>query len=70
MQRQITQEETRALIHQIRSEIPNIAIRTTMLVGFPENLKRILTILCDFVPEMQFERLTFAIFARRRYGSA
>ena len=35
MQRQITQAETRELIQQIRAKIPGIAIRTTMLVGFP-----------------------------------
>ncbi|HNM31565.1 MAG TPA: 30S ribosomal protein S12 methylthiotransferase RimO [Chitinophagales bacterium] len=57
MQRQITQEETRALIHQIRSEIPNIAIRTTMLVGFPGESEEDFNDLCDFVQEMQFERL-------------
>ncbi len=38
MQRQITQEETRELIQQIRNKIPDIAIRTTMLVGFPGEL--------------------------------
>ncbi len=35
MKRQITQAETRALIKVAREKVPDIAIRTTMLVGFP-----------------------------------
>lgn len=57
MQRQITQEETRELIQQIRSKIPDIAIRTTMLVGFPGETEEDFQDLCDFVKEMEFERL-------------
>ena len=57
MQRQITQEETKELIRQIRAKIPGIAIRTTMLVGFPGETEEEFQDLCDFVQEMQFERL-------------
>ncbi len=57
MQRQITQEETRELIQQIRSKIPDIAIRTTMLVGFPGETEEDFQDMCDFVSDMQFERL-------------
>lgn len=57
MQRQITQEETRALIAAIREKVPGIAIRTTMLVGFPGETEEDFRDLCDFVKEMQFERL-------------
>jgi ribosomal protein S12 methylthiotransferase len=57
MQRQITREETVELIQQIRSKIPEIAIRTTMLVGFPGETEKEFEELCDFVHEMQFERL-------------
>ncbi|MFN8297121.1 MAG: 30S ribosomal protein S12 methylthiotransferase RimO [Chitinophagales bacterium] len=57
MQRQITQEETRKLIQEIRTKIPDIAIRTTMLVGFPGETEEDFQDLCDFVKEMEFERL-------------
>lgn len=57
MQRQITQEETKELIRQIRAKIPGIAIRTTMLVGFPGETEEEFQDLCDFVQEMLFERL-------------
>ncbi|MFM9469867.1 radical SAM protein, partial [Streptomyces scabiei] len=35
MRRNITNAETIDLIKQIRAKVPDIAIRTTMLVGFP-----------------------------------
>ena len=57
MQRQITQEETRELIQQIRNKIPDIAIRTTMLVGFPGETEEDFQDMCDFVSDMKFERL-------------
>lgn len=57
MQRQITQAETRELIQQIRAKVPDIAIRTTMLVGFPGETEGDFQDMCDFVQEMEFERL-------------
>jgi ribosomal protein S12 methylthiotransferase len=57
MQRQITQAETRELIQQIRAKVPDIAIRTTMLVGFPGETEEDFQDMCDFVQEMEFERL-------------
>jgi len=57
MRRQITREETENLIRQARKKVPGIAIRTTMLVGFPGETEEDFQELCDFVREMQFERL-------------
>ncbi len=57
MRRQITQEETRELITIARQKVPNIAIRTTMLVGFPNETEAEFQDLCDFVADMKFERV-------------
>ena len=57
MRRQITQEETRELIAIARQKVPNIAIRTTMLVGFPNETEAEFQDLCDFVADMKFERV-------------
>lgn len=57
MKRQITQAETKALIHELRTNVPGIAIRTTMLVGFPGETDEEFQELCDFVEEMRFDRL-------------
>lgn len=57
MRRQITQEETRELIAIARQKVPDIAIRTTMLVGFPNETEAEFQDLCDFVADMKFERV-------------
>ena len=57
MRRQITREETEKLIRLAREKVPGIAIRTTMLVGFPGETEAEFRALCDFVETMQFERL-------------
>lgn len=57
MRRQVTREEQRQLILKIREKVPGIAIRTTMLVGFPGETEEDFEELCDFVREMKFERL-------------
>ena len=57
MKRQITLDQTRSLIQEIRQINPAIAIRTTFLVGFPGETDQDFDILCDFVREMQFERV-------------
>lgn len=57
MKRQITLEQTRSLIKDIRAKVPGIAIRTTFLVGFPGETEEDFRVLCDFVREMRFERL-------------
>ncbi len=57
MRRQITRAETEALISEIRRRAPGIAIRTTMLVGYPGETEEDFGELCDFVERMRFERL-------------
>jgi len=57
MRRQITRQETTELIKLARERAPGIAIRTTMLVGFPGETEEEFQELCDFVEEMEFERL-------------
>lgn len=57
MRRQITREETEALVKLAREKVPGIAIRTTMLVGFPGETEEEFEELCDHVRNMRFERL-------------
>ncbi|MEL7119097.1 MAG: 30S ribosomal protein S12 methylthiotransferase RimO [Bacteroidota bacterium] len=57
MRRQITQEETRELIKIAREKIPDLTLRTTMLVGFPGETEEEFQELCDFVEDMEFDRL-------------
>ncbi len=57
MRRQITKKETKDLINYARERVPGIAIRTTLLVGFPGETEEEFQDLCDFVEEMRFERV-------------
>ncbi len=57
MKRNITKAETIDLIKRIRSEVPGIHLRTTLLVGHPGETIQDFEELKDFVREMRFERL-------------
>ena len=57
MHRRISEKEIRKLIDDIRKTIPSIALRTTLLVGFPGESKKIYRQLASFVQEVQFDRL-------------
>lgn len=57
MKRQITQQETRELIEYARKTVPDIAIRTTLIVGFPGETEEEFSDLCEFVQDMKFDRL-------------
>lgn len=57
MRRNITNAETRELIHKIRERVPSIAIRTTMLVGFPNETENDFDSLKSFISDMRFDRL-------------
>jgi len=45
------------LLERIRATIPGVAIRTSMIVGFPGETEADFEILCDFVKATQFDRL-------------
>jgi ribosomal protein S12 methylthiotransferase len=57
MRRGITREKTEELVHEIRSKIPDIAIRTTLIAGYPGETEEDFQEMYDFVERMAFERL-------------
>jgi len=57
MRRNITKDETVALINRIRQEVPGIHLRTTMLLGHPGETESDVEELKEFIREMKFERL-------------
>lgn len=57
MRRGITRRKTEELLHQIRTEVPEIALRTTLLVGHPGETEDDFNQLCEFVEEFRFQRL-------------
>ncbi|RKP55526.1 30S ribosomal protein S12 methylthiotransferase RimO [Cohnella endophytica] len=57
MRRPGRQRDVRELVGKIRARIPDVALRTSMIVGFPGETEEDFERLCDFVREMKFDRL-------------
>ncbi len=57
MQRHVNREETYALIERIRKEVPGIALRTTLMVGFPGEGDAEFEELKEFVRWARFDRM-------------
>lgn len=57
MHRRITKAETYKLIEKIRAEVPGIHLRTTMLVGHPDETEQDFEEMKEFVRKARFERL-------------
>jgi len=57
MRRGITKKSLINLLNTLRKEIPGIAIRTTLLTGYPSESEKDFIELLDFVKEFGFDRL-------------
>ncbi len=57
MRRGIDREKTEALVNEIRAKVPGIAIRTTLIAGYPGETEADFQEMYDFVERMRFERL-------------
>lgn len=57
MRRGITREKTEALVQTIREKVPGIAIRTTLIAGYPGETEADFEEMRDFVERMRFDRL-------------
>ncbi|MBL7784400.1 MAG: 30S ribosomal protein S12 methylthiotransferase RimO [Chitinophagales bacterium] len=70
MRRQITQQQTYDLVDTIRKKVPNMALRTTMLVGFPGETEQDIEALADFVRYARFDRLGIFQYSHEENTSA
>ena len=57
MQRGHSREQTIQLLQKIRQEIPDVALRTTIIVGFPGETQQEFDELLDFISIYKFDRL-------------
>jgi len=57
MKRGTTQEKTTKLLKKFREAVPEMAIRTTLIVGYPGETEEDFQALKDFVKAMRFDRL-------------
>ncbi len=57
MRRGISKKNQINLLYKLRDEIPGISIRTTLIVGYPDETDNDFNELLDFVKEFKFDRL-------------
>ncbi|MDV7187361.1 30S ribosomal protein S12 methylthiotransferase RimO [Lutibacter sp. TH_r2] len=57
MRRGTSHEKTTNLLKEFRKAVPNMAIRTTLIVGYPGETEEAFEELKDWVKEMRFERM-------------
>lgn len=70
MKRQITKQEMKDLIAEIRAKIPGICLRTTLIAGFPGETREDVEELKEFLAEMQFERVGIFTYSHEEDTSA
>jgi len=64
MRRGITGSEIRRLLENMHREVPGIALRTTLIAGYPNETERDFQELYSFVEEMKFHRLGVFTYSR------
>ena len=64
MNRATTRAEITERIQSIRKRIPDMVLRTTMISGFPGETDEDHKILCEFIREMEFDRLGDFTYSR------
>ena len=57
MGRRTTKEELKQIVSDLRTAIPDIILRTTLITGFPGETQEDHEELMDFIDEMEFDRL-------------
>lgn len=70
MKRGVTGEETRALLKSFRQKLPNAALRTAFIVGYPGETKEEFQELVDFVNEIKFDRVGVFTYSHEEDTSA
>ena len=57
MRRGVTGKVTKELLNKLRERIPDITIRTTFIVGYPNETEKDFEELCEFVKDIKFDRI-------------
>lgn len=70
MNRATTNESLYRTLSKLRSQIPDIHIRTTLIVGFPGETEEDFNILSDFVSDQKFSRLGVFTYSREEATAA
>lgn len=63
MRRGVSSRRTRELLKKLRERIPGLTLRTTFIVGYPNEGEKEFEELCDFVREIEFDRVGVFTFS-------
>ena len=63
MRRGVTANQTRKLLFELKNRIPDITLRTTFIVGYPGETEKEFNELCDFIKDIEFDRIGTFIFS-------
>lgn len=63
MRRGITAKKTKELLYKLRERIPDLALRTTFIVGYPNETEKDFKELCNFVEELRFDNMGVFTFS-------
>lgn len=64
MNRKTSKENIEKLIKKIRSEIPDVTVRTSLIVGFPGEMKQDFSELYEFVQKAKFDKMGAFMYSK------
>ena len=64
MRRQVTAKRMAEIVRQVRARIPDVTVRTTVLVGYPGETDDHVAELIEFMEEVRFDRLGVFSYSR------
>jgi ribosomal protein S12 methylthiotransferase len=70
MNRDTTRAQIFKLIEKIRKKIPGVALRTSLIAGFPSETDKEFNELLEFIEEIKFERLGVFMYSREEGTAA
>jgi ribosomal protein S12 methylthiotransferase len=70
MRRGVTAKRTRDLLRKLKERIPGITLRTTFIVGYPNETDKEFAELCEFVKEIEFDRIGTFTFSKEESTSS
>jgi ribosomal protein S12 methylthiotransferase len=70
MRRGVSARKTRELLRKLKTRIPGITLRTTFIVGYPNEGEKEFEELCEFVKETEFDRIGTFTFSKEENTSS
>ena len=70
MKRMITKAKTESIVKEIREKVPGMAIRTTLIAGYPGETEQDFQEMFDWVKETRFDRLGIFAYSHEENTSA